>query len=215
MKTVNVMIVDDHPLVCIGYSQLIETEPDLSVCCMARTSGDALKMLPRCLPEAAIIDLSLPDGSGLDLIRRILAKYPNIMILVSSMHDENLFAGRSLQAGAKGYINKQEACEKVIIAIRQILKGEIYLSAPMRERLITQVEDITDLESSPIERLSNRELEIYGLTGQGMPTSEIAAKLHLSIKTIESHRANIKAKLGLHSAGELIRSAVQWTLETH
>jgi DNA-binding NarL/FixJ family response regulator len=216
MQTKKIMIVDDHPLVRSGFRQLIESETDLNVCCEAATMNEALQLINHCLPDLAIIDLSLPDGNGLELIKRINTQYPNITILVSSMHDEDLFAERALRAGAKGYINKQEAGEQVIVAARQVLSGKIYLSTPMAERLLLEQNGKPQASVlSPVEHLSNRELEIFEFIGHGMTTGEIANKLHLSVKTIETHRANIKAKLGLSSAGELTRSAVQWTLSTY
>lgn len=215
MQTVNIMIVDDHPLVRSGFRLLIESEPDLSVCCEADSIATALELFKQHHPDLAIIDLSLPDGSGLELIKRIHAKSPEILILVSSMHDEDLFAERVLRAGAKGYINKQEAGEQVIAAIKHLLDGKVYVSPNISSRLTPELTDNTDGSShSPVERLSNRELEIFELIGHGLTTGEIANKLHLSIKTIETHRANIKQKLGLSSAGELTRSAVHWTIET-
>jgi len=210
------MVVDDHPLVRSGFPQLIESEPDLMVCCEAADMKEALALIKHCTPDLAIIDLSLPDGNGLELIKRIQSMHPIIPILVSSMHDEDLFAERALRAGAKGYINKQEAGEEVIVATRQVLDGRIYLSTHMIERLkLEQAGKPQAPIQSPVEHLSNRELEVYELIGNGMTTSEIAGKLHLSIKTIETHRANIKTKLGLCSAGELTRSAVQWTLDKY
>jgi DNA-binding NarL/FixJ family response regulator len=216
MQTTNIMIVDDHPLVRSGFRQLIESENGLNVCCEAATMNEALQLIKHCFPDLAIIDLSLPDGSGLELIKRLHALQPGILILVSSMHDEDLFAERVLRAGAKGYINKQEAGEQVIVALRQVLDGEIYLSSHMKERqLLEQDGNPRTPLLSPAEHLSNRELEVFELIGHGMATGEIAVKLHLSVKTIETHRANIKTKLGLCTAGELTRSAVQWTLDTY
>jgi DNA-binding NarL/FixJ family response regulator len=210
------MIVDDHPLVRSGFRQLLDTEPDLKVCCEAATMNEALQLITHCKLDLAIVDLSLPDGNGLDLIKRMQAQHPDILILVSSMHDEDLFAERALHAGAKGYINKQEAGEQVIVAARQILNGKVYLSPQMSERLKPELADDTQNQAlSPIQHLSNRELEVFELIGHGKTTGAIADRLHLSIKTIETHRANIKTKLGLHSAGELTRSAVQWTLGTY
>jgi DNA-binding NarL/FixJ family response regulator len=210
------MIVDDHPLVRSGFRQLIESEGDLSVCCEAATMSEALQLIKHCKPNLAIIDLSLPDGNGLELIKRLHQQYPNILILVSSMHDEDLFAERALRAGAKGYINKQEAGEEVIVAARRVLDGKIYLSTHIAERLLLERDGNPGAPVlSPVEHLSNRELEVFELIGHGMTTGEIADKLHLSVKTIETHRANIKTKLGLCSAGELTRSAVQWTLDAY
>jgi DNA-binding NarL/FixJ family response regulator len=216
MHTTNIMIVDDHPLVRNGFRQLIESENDLNVCCEAATMSEALQLIKHCQPGLAIIDLSLPDGNGLELIKRMHTQHPEVPILVSSMHDEDLFAERALHAGAKGYINKQEAGEQVIVAARQVLDGKIYLSPHMAERLLLE-QDGKPLAPilSPVEHLSNRELEVFELIGHGMTTGEIADKLNLSVKTIETHRANIKTKLGLSSAGELTRSAVQWTLDNY
>lgn len=216
MKFTELMIVDDHPLVRCGLRQLIETETDLTVCAEADSIEEALRRLKTHQPALAIIDLTLPDGNGLELIKRMSIRYPEIRILVSSMNDEDLFAERALQAGANGYINKQEASEKVIQAVRQVLNGEIYLSEKMSVR--RSLEDSNGFETgishAPQDQLSNREIEVFELIGHGMATSEIAAKLHLSVKTIESHRANIKTKLGLNTSGELVRSAVQWTLDS-
>jgi DNA-binding NarL/FixJ family response regulator len=205
MQPARIFIVDDHPLVRSGLRLLIEHEPDLEVCCEAGSTSEAMRVIARHLADLAIIDISLPDGSGLDLVKRLQAHYPEIPILVSSMHDEDLFAERALQAGAKGYINKQEAAETVIYAIRLLLKGKLYLS----ERLLgRQQEDtagsVSPTGQAPIERLSNRELEVFQLIGQGLGSGELADKLHLSIKTIETYRANIKKKLNLRTANNSI-----------
>lgn len=216
VRTINFMIVDDHPLVRRGLRQLVEIEPDLTVCCEAATMADALQLLEQYTPDLAIVDLSLPDGNGLDLIKRMKIRHPEILILVSSMHDEDLYAKRVLRAGAKGYINKQQASEEVIIAARRVLAGKVYLSPEMTERF--ELEHGSTPESpvlSPLEHLSDRELEVFELIGHGKTTSAIADLLHLSVKTIETHRANIKLKLGLQSAGELVRSAVEWSLDTY
>ncbi len=215
MRKVSIMIVDDHPLVRSGLRQLIEIEPDLSVCCEAATMADSMQLLKHYTPDLAIVDLSLPDGNGLDLIKRMKIMQPKILILVSSMHDEDLYANRVLRAGARGYITKQEASEEVILAVRLVLGGKVYLSPQMTERLLLEQGDKPGISTlSPIEKLSDRELEVFELIGHGKTTSEIAEILHLSIKTIETHRANIKVKLGLKSAGELVRSAVEWSLDT-
>ena len=215
MHSTKIIIVDDHPLVRSGLRRLIETEPDFSVCGEAATIRETLKSIAKVTPDLAIIDLSLADGNGLDLIKHIHAIRPSIKVLVSSMHDEDMFAERALRAGAHGYINKQETGDEVILAMRQVLNGNTYLSPVMRERLKTDLEpDLTETQRSPIEKLSNRELAVFELIGHGMSTSMIADKLHLSVKTIESHRSHIKLKLGLHTANELTRLAIQWTLDT-
>lgn len=214
MKPVNILVVDDHPLVRSGLRLLIDGEQDLCVCAEAGSIAEALIELENSKPDLAIVDVSLPDGSGLDLIKRMHAHHPDLPVLVSSMHNDDLFSERVLRTGAKGYINKQEAAEKVIDAIRQVLQGKIYLSQDMTDRLLHNIADNSPIvRDSPIAHLSNREVEVFQLIGQGLGTSKIAEKLHLSIKTIETHRANIKKKLGLNSANELIRTAMQWSLE--
>lgn len=216
MQPVRIFVIDDHPLVRSGLRQLIEGEAGLSVCCESARMRGAMELFTECMPDLAIIDLSLPDGNGLELVKRLQARYSDIPVLVSSMHDENLFAERALQAGARGYINKQEAGEQVIEAIRQILNGEVYVSQRMKAHLsLRETGDTHKALRSPIELLSNRELQIFEFIGQGMGTGKIAGKLHLSVKTVETHRANIKKKLGLESSIELTRSAVQWSLEAH
>lgn len=209
-----ILIVDDHPLVRAGLRQLIADEPDLVVCGEAASVKEAIKLLDSCTPAVAIVDISLTDGSGLDLIKRIHARAPGIRILVASMHDESLFAERALRAGATGYINKQEAAAKVVEALRHVLRGKIYLSQKMTEILLRNATGVRERQAtSSIESLSNRELEVFELIGRGLGTCNIAEKLNLSIKTIETHRANIKKKLGLATGNELAMRAMQWTLE--
>ena len=207
-----ILIVDDHPLVRSGFAQLIGDCPDLEVCCEAADMAEALRLVDDNPPDLAIIDLSLAGGSGLDLIERIKSRNPDILMLVASMHDETLYAERVLAAGARGYINKQEAQENIILAIRQVLAGKVYLSQAMTERLLNGLVDTRD-EKRDIERLSNRELQVLELIGEGVPVSQIASQLNLSIKTIETHQANIKKKLGLGSAHELNQRAIRWVME--
>jgi len=216
MQPARIFIVDDHPLVRSGLQRLIAGEPDLAVCCEAGTMAEALEQLALHKPDLAIVDVSLPDGNGLDLVKRVRARSPQTRVLVASMHDEDLLAERALRAGAMGYINKQEAAEQVIEAIRQILTGRIYASERVTERLLRGVAGQPDNAGhSPVECLSNRELEVFDLIGRGLTTGEIADRMHLSVKTIETYRANIKKKLHLKSAAELSRSAIQWSLEGH
>ncbi len=211
---VNIQIVDDHPLVRSGLQRLIERQPGLAVCCEAGSVAEAIKCFDSIRPDLAIVDISLSDGNGFDLIRRIQARSPDTRILVSSMHDESLLAERALRAGAMGYVNKAEAAENVVDAIWQILDGKIWLSERMQERLARNNMDTSPAPGqTPAECLSNRELEVFDLIGRGHGTSEIAGMLKLSVKTIETHRANIKAKLNLCSGGELNRRAMQWSLE--
>lgn len=208
-----VLIVDDHPIVRHGLAELIGHEPDLEVCGEAADTTEALHQVEATQPHVVIVDISLKSGHGIDLIEQIKAKDEHIRMLVSSIHDESLFAERALRAGAMGYINKQEATEKVIDAIRQIIRGDIYLSPRMSNRLLHTVVGGDRLEQNPIEGLSNRELEVFEMIGQGLTTKQIAGKLHLSPKTIETHREKIKMKLNLANSTELSHRAVQWVLE--
>ena len=207
-----ILIVDDHPLVRTGFAQLIGDCPDLEVCGEAADMAEALRLIDSDCPDLAIIDLSLAGGSGLDLIERIKSRNLDILMLVASMHDETLYAERVLTAGARGYINKQEAQESIIRAIRQVLAGKVYLSQAMTERLLSGLVDVRD-EKRDIERLSNRELQVFELIGEGVPVSQIASQLNLSIKTIETHQAHIKKKLGLGSAHELNQRAIRWVMD--
>ncbi|MCG6936783.1 MAG: response regulator transcription factor [Gammaproteobacteria bacterium] len=216
MSQASIFIVDDHPLVRHGMHQLIDGEPELRVCGEAASVHETLMLLTETRPDLAIIDLSLPDGNGLELIKHLLARFPELSILVSSMHDESMFAERALKLGAKGYICKSATGDEVINAVRQILNGKKYISEHLSEQLAkNNAITPTSAELSPVNLLSNRELEVFELIGRGLGTGEIASNLNLSIKTIESHRANIKKKLGLGNAGELTRRAIQWSLESN
>jgi DNA-binding NarL/FixJ family response regulator len=207
-----ILIVDDHPLVRAGLAQLIGDCPDLEVCAEAADMAEALKQIDSTNPDLAIIDLSLAGGSGLDLIEHIKSRNRNILMLVASMHDEMLYAERVLAAGARGYINKQEAQESIIRAIRQVLGGKVYLSEAMTERMLSGMVDAGP-EKRDIDSLSNRELQVFELIGQGVPSGQIASQLNISIKTIETHQAHIKRKLGLGSAHELNQRAIRWTMD--
>lgn len=207
-----ILIVDDHPLVRTGFAQLIHDTPDLEVCCEAGDMSTALQFLNKITPDLAIIDLTLSGGSGLDLIEHIKARNPKILTLVASMHDESLYAERVLAAGARGYINKQEAQDKIISAIRQVLSGKIYLSEAMTDRILNNVAGGTH-DKHGIKSLSNRELQVFEMIGQGIAPSSMAKILNLSIKTIETHQAHIKKKLGLTSSHKLTHRAIRWVLE--
>lgn len=213
-KTHRVLIVDDHPFVRDGLAARLATEPDLEVCGEAEDVADALRCFDKTRPDAVIVDIALKSGNGIDLIERIVAREPSAKVLVLSMYADTLYAERALRAGALGYLNKQEVREKVIDALRQILEGRCYLSSEMHDRLVhLMVGGHRQQEQAPVETLSNRELEVYRLIGEGVKTSEIAARLHISTKTVETHRQRIKTKLGLDSAAELTRAATQWMLE--
>jgi DNA-binding NarL/FixJ family response regulator len=209
-----IVIVDDHPVVRSGLRMLIEDEPDLLVVGEAGDADEAIRVLDAKNPDLMIVDLSLNGSSGLDLIKRIKSRSSESKMLVSSMFDESLYAERVLNAGALGYVSKQEAMEKVIEAIRCVLSGRVYLSAAMSDRMLHRLtRDHQAPERSAVETLSDRELEVFEMIGRGRTTSEIAAQLHLSVKTVETHREKIKAKLGLKSAAELYQHAVRWVLE--
>jgi DNA-binding NarL/FixJ family response regulator len=206
-----VLIVDDHPLLRKGISQLIDQEKDLTVAGEAEDANKAITVIENTKPDVALIDLTLPGTSGIELLKNIKVRFPKLKMLVLSMHDESVYAHRALRAGASGYIMKQEGTEKVLTALRKVLRGEVYLSEGLGNRMLHRlVNGRADLTSSPIEELSDRELEVFSLIGQGHGTRIIAEKLHLSIKTIESHRAHIKEKLNLQSASELVHHAIQW-----
>jgi DNA-binding NarL/FixJ family response regulator len=206
-----ILLVDDHPIVRQGLSEMINQERDLFVCGTAEDVHRALDALEKVGPDLVIADISLKGSNGIELLKNIKVRYPRTLVLVLSMHDESLYAVRALRAGAAGYIMKQEATDKVLTAIRQVLSGEIYLSERMEKKMMHQlVGGRAARTGSPIEDLSDRELEVFGLIGQGHGTRQIAEELHLSIKTIESHRAHIKEKLNLRNATELVQHAIQW-----
>jgi len=208
-----VLVVDDHPVVRRGLAELINDEPDMEVCGEASDAPDALRQVETKHPDVVVVDISLQSGNGIELIQQIKDRDESIKTLVSSMHDESLFAERALRAGAMGYLNKQEPTERVIDAIREVLNGQVYLSPRMANRLLQSVVGGETLVQDPIGNLSNRELEVFELIGQGLTTKKIAGRLHLSPKTIETHREKIKTKLNLSNSTELSRRAVQWVLE--
>ena len=206
-----VVLVDDHPIVRQGLAQMIARELDMEVCGEAETAADALKAIAACKPDVAVVDLSLKGTSGLELLKDLKVRFPKLPVLVLSMYDESMYAERALRAGAKGYMMKEEATEKVLAAIRSILAGQIYLSEAMASRLLHMaVDGRTPGAVSPTERLSDRELEVFQLIGQGYGNTDIAQQLHLSPKTVETYRAHIKEKLGLSGATELLQHAIQW-----
>lgn len=213
--TSSIFIVDDHPLIRRGLRQLFEAQAAFTVCGEAATVAEGISGVRQCSPDLVIVDINLPDGSGLDLIKRLHATNPEQLILVSSMHDERLLAERVLRAGAMGYVSKQEAPEHLIEAVNKVLAGKVYLSEQVTgQLLINSYANHSALKTqSPIEALSNRELEVFEQIGGGNSTMQIAEHLNLSVKTIETHRAHIKQKLNLSSAAELVRYAVQWSLE--
>ncbi|HWD17770.1 MAG TPA: response regulator transcription factor [Verrucomicrobiae bacterium] len=204
-----VLLLDDHPVMREGLAQLINHEADLEVCGQFEDAAPAFEAVPKLQPDVAIIDLSLKGSSGLELVKNIKANYPKIPLLVLSMHDESLYAERALRAGASGYLMKAEATEVVLNAIRHVLNGGIHLSEKMSSKLMHQLASGRTGGGTLMERLSDRELEVFSLIGQGRGTRQIAEQLHLSVKTIESHRAHIKEKLNLKNATELVHRAIQ------
>ncbi len=208
---INILIVDDHPIVRQGLAELVNHENDLVVCGQAEDAHQAMKAVKELKPDMAIVDISLKETSGMELIKDINAQYPHLPVLALSMHDESLYAERALRAGARGYVMKAEATENVVTAIRKVLCGQIYLSDRMTAKLIHKlVGGKTEVGASGIDHLSDRELEVFHLIGQGYGTRQIGEKLHLSVKTIETYRAHIKEKLNLADAAELLQYAIQW-----
>ncbi len=206
-----VLIVDDHPVVRQGLAQLINQEKDLEVRGYAEDAHEAMQAIKNVQPDMVIVDISLKDTSGMDLIKDMKIQYPNLPILTLSMHDESLYAERALRAGARGYIMKHEATERVITAIRRVLAGEIYVSDSMAAKMVSKLATgAAPRSASPVEALSDRELEVFRLIGEGHKTRDVADKLHLSVKTIETYRAHIKEKLGFKDGNELFRFAVEW-----
>jgi DNA-binding NarL/FixJ family response regulator len=206
-----VLIVDDHPMMRQGLAQLIDNEEDLKVVAEADTGGQGLDIVVDGKLDLAVLDISLPDRNGLELIKDIRSVKPDLPVLVVSMHDEALYAERVLRAGARGYIMKQEGGKKLLQAIRQVLTGQIYVSEKMSARILETFSGRKPEQSaSPVAKLSDREFEVFQLIGQGKGTKEIAQHLNLSVKTVEVHRAKIKEKLSLLTATDLVRYAVRW-----
>lgn len=206
-----ILIVDDHPIIRQGLAELIRQEPDLEVCAAVEDAHAALTAMENLKPDLAIIDITLKETSGIELIKDVKVRFPKMPVLVLSMHDESFYAERALRAGARGYVMKEEASDKVMTAIRRVLAGEVYLSENVAAKMLSRyVDGKPEAGTSPVERLSDRELEVFELIGRGLGTGQIAEKLHRSVKTIEAHRANIKRKLQIRTSPELLRTAIQW-----
>jgi len=212
-KRHTILLVDDHPLVREGLALRISLEADLQVCGEAAGPAEALQAIERLQPDLGLVDLSLKGGHGIELILGVKKRYPKIRLLVLSGFPEALYAERSLRAGADGYLNKQESTDRLLIAIRSVLAGRRYLSTELERRLADLALGRPSEPDSTTSRLSDREIEIFRLIGQGLSTKAIAESLYLSPHTIDTHRENIKRKLGLANAAELIRAAVQYVLE--
>jgi DNA-binding NarL/FixJ family response regulator len=213
IKKKTVFVVDDHPLLRQGLALLINREQDLTVCGEAEEAQAAMKAIAVKRPDILIADISLNGPDGLDLLKSLRALYPELPVLILSMHDESIYAERALRARANGYIMKQEATEKVLVAVRRILSGDIYLSDRMANKLLHQYISGSAADmSSRLSVLSDRELEVFRLIGEGRSARQIAEKLNLSIKTVETYQAHIKEKLSLRSGRELVQHAIQWTV---
>jgi DNA-binding NarL/FixJ family response regulator len=205
------LIVDDHPIVRQGLRRLMESEEDLTVCGEVETARDARTAIKELNPDAVIVDISLKQGDGIELVRDVRAHHPQLPILVLSMHDEAIYAERMLSAGANGYIMKQAASEQFLAALRRVLDGGIYVSEAVGNNMIQKfASGGSYISANPIDRLSNRELQILHMIGKGMSTRETANSLNLSIKTVESHRQRIKRKLNLNTGAQLVQYAVNW-----
>lgn len=209
MKKMRVFLVDDHAALRQGIHKLVDMEKDFEVCGEAADAVEALQRLPAAKADLALVDLGLKGISGLELIKSIKKKWPKVQILVMSMFEESLYAERSLRAGAKGYIMKTEAVEKVIAALRRVADGKTYLSQAMSERMLEKL-SAPEQGASPVEALSDRELEVFRAIGRGLKPAAIADELHISVKTVETYRDQIKTKLDLSSAAELAQYAIAW-----
>lgn len=204
-----VLIVDDHPIVRQGLKRMIEAEPDMEVCGEAATEAQARRAIRELTPDIVIVDLALQEGDGLELVRDVHAHHPDVPMLVLSMHDETIYAERLLSEGASGYIMKQAAADQLLNALRTVLRGETYLSETLMSQLRSRAGNSVG-EGNPVERLSNRELQVLNLVGRGVSSREIASELGLSVKTVESHRQSIKRKLNLTTNSQLLQYAINW-----
>ena len=210
-----VFLVDDHPLVREGLANLINHQDDLVVCGEAEDSGEAMEGIEETEPAIALIDISLKNESGLELVKNLESRFPNVALIVLSMHDEALYAERALRAGAKGYVMKRETSKSVLTAIRRVLEGDTYVSDRVVNLMARRISPRKAAAKSPVERLSDRELEIFRLLGQGRSTSQIAEDLRLSLKTVQAYCARAKEKFGVDSLTELLRAAIRWEDAMH
>lgn len=206
-----VLIVDDHPITRQGLRMLVDQQPDFIVCGEADNAAYAMELAAKLKPDVAIVDITLRTANGIELTKNLKAHSPELLILIVSMHDEDLFAERALRAGARGYLMKHEASDQVINALRRIVTGDVYVSERVQARMLSRmVNNRTGEVASPVESLSDREMEVFQLLGNGYSTRQIAERLNLSVKTIDSYREHLKLKLNLESGADLIRYAIQW-----
>jgi len=209
-----VLIIDDHPIFRHGISAMINAEPDLNVCGEAGSAPAALDAMRRLRPDIALVDISMPGTNGIELLKSMRSESPKLPMLVVSMHDESLYALRALRAGALGYVMKAEALDSILVAIRKVLQGEPYLSPKFSDRLVFKaIRSMDEGLGSPVDKLSDRELEVLNLMGRGFGAQDIANELHLSVKTIETHRAHIKEKLDFGDSKEMVRFAIEWVAQ--
>ncbi len=210
-KLSRVLIVDDHPLIRERLGEILGREPDLTVCGEAEDRGGALEAIRKHTPDLVILDLTLRDSDGLELIKDIHVSWPKLDVLVVSMHDESLYAERVIRAGARGYITKQEATRSILLAIRRVMAGGIYLNEKAASHLISRLAGVGHkAQANPAELLADRELQVFELTGYGLNTHQIADRLHIGFKTVETYRARIREKLGLKDPSELLQLAISW-----
>jgi DNA-binding NarL/FixJ family response regulator len=211
-KRARILLVDDHPLVRERLAEIINREADLTVCGGAEDRHEAIAALVKRKPDLVIVDLALKNSDGLELIKDVRTRWPKVRMLVVSMHDESLYAERVIRAGALGYITKQEATRKILLAIRRVLAGGIYLNEKVAAHIIGRLTArSSSVAATPAEVLADRELQVFDLTGRGHNTNEIAARLHIAVKTVETYRARIKEKLKLNDSSELLQWAIAWT----
>jgi DNA-binding NarL/FixJ family response regulator len=211
-----IFLVDDHPLVREGLTDLINRQDDLIVCGEAEDSAQAIAGIAKLRPDVALIDISLKNESGLELVKNLESQFPLVALIVLSMHDEALYAERALRAGARGYVMKRETTKNVLASIHRVLEGGVYVSERVVDSMARKLSSSRKAAaSSPIERLSDRELEIFRLLGQGRSTSQIAEDLHLSLKTVQAYCARAKEKFEVNSLGELLRAAIRWEDAAH
>jgi DNA-binding NarL/FixJ family response regulator len=212
-KTIRILIVDDHPALCEGLTHRISSQPDMSVCGHARDVDEALGKVRELRPHLIIVDIALKESNGLDLVKAVAAHFKGVRTLVHSMYEESLYADRSLHAGAMGYVNKEADSDEVIRAIREITAGRVYLSSTMTRMILSRAVGGVEPHCEPVEALTDRQLEIFRLIGDGFTARQIANRLHISLHTVETHRENIKRKLNIGNAAELTRRAVLWAAE--
>ncbi|MHC4983004.1 MAG: response regulator [Planctomycetota bacterium] len=206
-----VLIVDDHPMICEGIAMLVEHEPDLSVVGRAASANEALEAIEKLKPDVVVVDITLKDSSGMELIKDMKIRWPNLPALVFSMHSESFFAARVLHAGARAYVSKRESPATVVEAIRKVLGGGLYVSEDMTSAIVRRfVMGQSELDRSRVGGLTDREFQVFQMIGEGHQTREIADKLHVSIKTVETHRERIKKKLNLDSSARLAKYAIEW-----